>query len=252
MAKGAKLAKLGLKRAKGFMYYVKGNAVWRFPQRGGGGPKQKVQEFNAEVPAGTFCYLDKDGDVCCAARKSGRAPAVKSAPAKKPKLNLESARAALAAAKAYIAAPAKPAKKPKFTAAAAAASLAEAKQFIATGKRAARKPKFSAASAKLNEYRTREEHDDGETSTTGFIKARSFAEAVKTVKADAQEWADAHGSSRSWQVTDLNGKTVKSGVARSGAARATPRAAKAKPARPAGEVSAHAAALVKDINKLIR
>lgn len=66
MAKGTKLARLGIKRLPGTMYYIKEQAVWSVPR--GGGRKVRVARFDQPVPPGTLCYVDRDGDVACAPR----------------------------------------------------------------------------------------------------------------------------------------------------------------------------------------
>ena len=104
MAKGTKLARLGIKRLPGTMYYIKEQAVWSVPR--GGGRKVRVARFDQPVPPGTLCYVDRDGDVCCAPRRSGggrKATAVKRAAGVRRLLTPAGAQAALKAARSYIA-----------------------------------------------------------------------------------------------------------------------------------------------------
>jgi len=70
-----KVAKLGIKRQKGYLYYVdkKGDVSCAKMARGkkkGGGPK-KVEKCGIEREEGYLYFVDKQGDVSCAKMKRG-------------------------------------------------------------------------------------------------------------------------------------------------------------------------------------
>ena len=72
---GKKLAKVGIKRAKGYLYYVdkKGDVSCAKMARGnkkGGSPK-KVAKVGIKRVKGYLYYVDKQGDVSCAVMKRG-------------------------------------------------------------------------------------------------------------------------------------------------------------------------------------
>lgn len=99
-----KVAKLGVKREKDFMYYIKGGAVWKVPRKQPGqakGKSEKVHDAGVNQDVNFIYFLDKDGDVARAKRAIGgqkrkkttakaakkatkKKPAVKKAAAKKP------------------------------------------------------------------------------------------------------------------------------------------------------------------------
>ena len=108
-----KVAKLGVKREKDFMYYIKGGAVWKVPRKQPGqakGKSEKVHDAGVNQDVNYIYFLDKDGDVARAKRAIGgqkrkktaakaaakkatkkpakkaaaKKPAAKKAPAKKP------------------------------------------------------------------------------------------------------------------------------------------------------------------------
>lgn len=98
-----KVAKLGVKREKDFMYYIKGGAVWKVPRKQPGqakGKSEKVQDASVNQDTNYIYFLDKDGDVARAkraiggqrrkkstakaAKKATKKPAAKKAAAKKP------------------------------------------------------------------------------------------------------------------------------------------------------------------------
>jgi hypothetical protein len=98
-----KVAKLGIKREKDFMYYIKDGAVWKVARKQPGVPKgrpEKVQDFGGTMDYDYIYFLDKNGDVARAKRAVGgqkrkkaakaakkatkRPAAKKKAPAKKP------------------------------------------------------------------------------------------------------------------------------------------------------------------------
>jgi len=70
-----KIVKLGVKRAKGFLYYIdkQGDVSCAKMARGkskGGGPK-KVAKCGIKRKEGYLYFLDKKGDVSCAKMKRG-------------------------------------------------------------------------------------------------------------------------------------------------------------------------------------
>jgi len=70
-----KLVKLGIKRAKGYLYYIdkKGDVSCAKMARGnkkGGSPK-KVAKCGIKRKEGYLYFLDKRGDVSCAKMKRG-------------------------------------------------------------------------------------------------------------------------------------------------------------------------------------
>ena len=90
-----KVAKLGVKREKDFMYYIKGGAVWKVPRKQPGqskGRSEKVHDAGVNQDVNFIYFLDKDGDVARAKRaiggqkrkKSTTARAAKKATKKKP------------------------------------------------------------------------------------------------------------------------------------------------------------------------
>ena len=83
-----KVAKLGIKREKDFMYFIKPEGVYRVPRKRPGMPKgkvEKVQDHGSTVDNNFIYFLDKDGDVARAKRAIGGQKRKKSAakPAKK-------------------------------------------------------------------------------------------------------------------------------------------------------------------------
>jgi hypothetical protein len=71
-----KLMKLGIKRAKGYLYYIdkKGDVSCVKMARGrkkGGSPK-KVAKCGIKRKVGYLYFIDKKGDVSCAKMKRGR------------------------------------------------------------------------------------------------------------------------------------------------------------------------------------
>jgi hypothetical protein len=93
---GEKIAKLGIKRDKNMMYYVKKGDVWATPRKRPGQPKgkaSKIADANIELDYGKYLYyIDGDGDVARKERqvggskrkKSKAAPKAKKGAAKKP------------------------------------------------------------------------------------------------------------------------------------------------------------------------
>jgi hypothetical protein len=98
-----KVAKLGVKREKDFMYYIKGGAVWKVPRKQPGqakGKSERVHDAGVNQDVNYIYFLDKDGDVARAkraiggqkrkkttakaAKKATKKPAAKKAAAKKP------------------------------------------------------------------------------------------------------------------------------------------------------------------------
>lgn len=71
-----KVAKAGIKRAKGYLYYIdkKGDVSRAKMARGGkkGGSPQKVQKVGIKRVKGYLYFIDKKGDVSRAKMKRGR------------------------------------------------------------------------------------------------------------------------------------------------------------------------------------
>ncbi len=81
-----KVARLGIKREKDFMYYIKDGAVWKVPRKQPGVPKgrpEKVQESGAKQDPMYIYFLDKNGDVARAKRAIGGQKRKKTAKAAK-------------------------------------------------------------------------------------------------------------------------------------------------------------------------
>jgi hypothetical protein len=69
-----KVAKLGIKREKDFMYYVKDGNVWKVPRKQPGVPKgraERVADGGIEMDFSFIYFLDKDGDISRAKRAVG-------------------------------------------------------------------------------------------------------------------------------------------------------------------------------------
>src|SRR5215471_15849972 len=69
-----KVAKLGVKREKDFMYYVKDGEVWKVQRKQPGVPKgrpEKVIDGGFEVDTDYIYFVDRDGDVARAKRAVG-------------------------------------------------------------------------------------------------------------------------------------------------------------------------------------
>jgi len=63
-----KVIKCGIKREKGFMYFIdKDGDVSKFPR--GGGRKTKVEKCGLKREKGFLYFIDKGGDIACAAMK---------------------------------------------------------------------------------------------------------------------------------------------------------------------------------------
>jgi hypothetical protein len=56
-----KVAKIGIKREAQYLYFVKGNALWKVPR--GGRVAEKVVELGIRPKRGYTYFLDADGDV---------------------------------------------------------------------------------------------------------------------------------------------------------------------------------------------
>lgn len=68
MAKGKKVIKCGVKREKGYMYFIsKEGDIWKFPQKGG--KKSKVCPAGLKREKGFLYFVDKDGDIAAAPMK---------------------------------------------------------------------------------------------------------------------------------------------------------------------------------------
>jgi len=69
-----KVAKVGVKRELGYLYYLRGSDVWKTPMKRAGGPPaggkaEKVVSCNFKREEGYLYFLDKDGDVARAKMK---------------------------------------------------------------------------------------------------------------------------------------------------------------------------------------
>jgi hypothetical protein len=90
MRMAEKVSKLGIKREKDMMYFIKDGAVWKVPRKQPGQPKgkqEKVADGGFAQNNNYIYFLDKDGDVSRAARAVGgqkRAKKVKKVAKKKP------------------------------------------------------------------------------------------------------------------------------------------------------------------------
>jgi hypothetical protein len=83
-----KVEKLGVKKEKGFLYFVRGNEVFKNPMKRAGGPSAKGKE--ERVATGTFTpeegylyFVDKHGDVGRSKRAVGGQKRKKTKAAKK-------------------------------------------------------------------------------------------------------------------------------------------------------------------------
>jgi hypothetical protein len=64
MAKQQKVAKLGIQRERGYLYYLgKKGDVWKAPMQGQGGAKTRVISAGVTRDEGFLYFIDKDGDV---------------------------------------------------------------------------------------------------------------------------------------------------------------------------------------------
>ena len=69
-----KVARLGIRREKDMMYFVKGGAVWKVPRKQPGqakGKSEKVADAGVTQDTNYIYFLDKDGDVARAKRAIG-------------------------------------------------------------------------------------------------------------------------------------------------------------------------------------
>lgn len=69
-----KVARLGIKREKDFMYYIKDGSVYKVPRKQPGMPKgrsEKVAEGGVTMDFSYIYFLDKDGDISRAKRAIG-------------------------------------------------------------------------------------------------------------------------------------------------------------------------------------
>jgi hypothetical protein len=69
-----KVARLGVKREKDFMYYIKGGAVWKVPRKQPGqskGKSERVADAGVNQDTNYIYFLDRDGDVARAKRAIG-------------------------------------------------------------------------------------------------------------------------------------------------------------------------------------
>src|SRR4051812_40845500 len=85
---GEKVEKVGLKREKGFLYFVRGTDVFKNPMKRAGGPSakgkaEKVHSGNFKREDGFLYFLDKAGDVGRSKRAVGGQKRKKTKAAKK-------------------------------------------------------------------------------------------------------------------------------------------------------------------------
>ena len=88
-----KVAKLGVKREPGYLYFLRGSDVWKTPMKRAGGPSaagkaEKVASGGFKREEGYLYFLDSNGDVARAKRAVGgqkRKKAAKKGGAKKAK-----------------------------------------------------------------------------------------------------------------------------------------------------------------------
>jgi hypothetical protein len=69
-----KVSRLGIKREKDFMYYIKDGSVWKVPRKQPGVPKgrpEKVAEGGVTMDFSYIYFLDRDGDISRAKRAVG-------------------------------------------------------------------------------------------------------------------------------------------------------------------------------------
>ena len=71
-----RVAKLGVKREPGYLYFLRGSDVWRSPMKRAGGPSaagkaEKVAHGNFNREEGYLYFIDKAGDVARAKRAVG-------------------------------------------------------------------------------------------------------------------------------------------------------------------------------------
>jgi hypothetical protein len=103
-----KVAKIGVKREPGYLYFLRGSDVWKTPMKRAGGPSaagkaEKVAAGNFARAEGYLYFLDSNGDVSRAKRAVGgqkRKKAKKAAPKKAAKKARKKAKAKKSAKKA--------------------------------------------------------------------------------------------------------------------------------------------------------
>ena len=85
-----KVAKLGVKREPGYLYFLRGSDVWKAPMKRAGGPSaagkdEKVASGGFKREEGYLYFLDSNGDISRAKRAVGGQKRKKAAkkPAKK-------------------------------------------------------------------------------------------------------------------------------------------------------------------------
>jgi len=89
-----KVAKMGVKREPGYLYFLRGSDVWKTPMKRAGGPSaagkaEKVASGGFKREEGYLYFLDSNGDVARAKRAVGgqkrKKAKLKAAPKKKAK-----------------------------------------------------------------------------------------------------------------------------------------------------------------------
>ena len=103
-----KVAKLGVKREPGYLYFLRGSDVWKTPMKRAGGPSaagkaEKVASGGFKREEGYLYFLDSNGDVARAKRAVGgqkrKKAKLKAAPKKKAKKAAKKAKGGKKAAK---------------------------------------------------------------------------------------------------------------------------------------------------------
>ncbi len=82
-----KVAKIGVKREPGFLYFLRASDVWKTPMKRAGGPSaagkaEKVASGGFKREEGYLYFLDANGDVSRAKRAVGGQKRKKAAPKK--------------------------------------------------------------------------------------------------------------------------------------------------------------------------
>jgi hypothetical protein len=113
-----KVAKLGVKREPGYLYFLRGSDVWKTPMKRAGGPSaagkaERVSGGSFKREEGYLYFLDSNGDVSRAKRAIGGQKRKKAAAKKATPKKLAPKKAAKKPAKKTAAKKAPAKKKPK-------------------------------------------------------------------------------------------------------------------------------------------
>lgn len=65
-----KVERIGIKKQRGFLYYLKGDAVWRSPMKPRTGKAERVAKTTFTRDDRFLYFVDSDGDVACAPRRT--------------------------------------------------------------------------------------------------------------------------------------------------------------------------------------